>query len=239
MLKKNLILVANCLSLATVMLGLGNYVQPAMARVSKSIAIANNPKVEQLKESAAKKSDRNDFLGAIADYTAALKLDPQNIEIYELRSYLYYLKEDYKSAIADLNQAIKIKPKALNLHYRRALSRIAMGDAKGGIADLTMEFSLNKPRQIPGLYATRARAYQSLGKHPEAIADFSTELTFKDVASIANSGAVLTDRAASYVKLGNKKAAIKDLKAAMEVFKKLGLDGNQQETLEKLKALGQ
>jgi tetratricopeptide (TPR) repeat protein len=237
MLKKNLVLVASGLSLTTAMLGLGNYALPAMANAPKSVQVTLIAKVKQLQESAAKKSEQNDFAGAISDYTAALKLDPKNIELYEKRAYLYNLTNDYKNAVASLDQAIKINPNVYHLHASRAASRIAMADFKGGIADLTMEFRLHPSQDLSGLYAIRARAYQSIGEHQKAIADFTRELTFKDIVSIGNSGLVLSDRAASYLKLGNKKAAIQDLKAALAVFKEQGVDGNQQETLEKLKAL--
>ncbi|GHV78305.1 hypothetical protein AGMMS49944_00960 [Spirochaetia bacterium] len=62
---------------------------------------------------------KGDYVTAIADFTDALKLDPNNTATYINRGASYFHKEDYDRAIADCTQAIKLDPNNAKAYYFR------------------------------------------------------------------------------------------------------------------------
>jgi Flp pilus assembly protein TadD len=54
--------------------------------------------------------DKGDFDGAIAAYTEAIRLNPQNALPYSGRGRGYSRKGELDKAIADCNQAIQLDP---------------------------------------------------------------------------------------------------------------------------------
>lgn len=47
---------------------------------------------------------------AIAEYTKAIQIDPNNTDTYNNRGFAYYKLKDYQNAITDYNAAIKLNP---------------------------------------------------------------------------------------------------------------------------------
>jgi Flp pilus assembly protein TadD len=47
---------------------------------------------------------------AIEDYTAALRIDPDNTETYGIRGLAYYKKKDYPHARADWEKVLQLDP---------------------------------------------------------------------------------------------------------------------------------
>jgi tetratricopeptide (TPR) repeat protein len=67
---------------------------------------------------------KNDYDGAIADYSEAIKLDPISAEAYKNRGNAYYNRKDYDRAIADYNEVIRLDPNhALPSHAPAYLDR--------------------------------------------------------------------------------------------------------------------
>jgi len=56
------------------------------------------------------KYNLNEFAAAIADYSAAIKLDPDDAEIFYYRSLAYIELKKRAEAIADLKSTLKINP---------------------------------------------------------------------------------------------------------------------------------
>jgi tetratricopeptide (TPR) repeat protein len=54
--------------------------------------------------------DRKDYDTAIAEFTEAIRLDPQADSAYHNRAQAYAEKKQYAKAIADYNQAIRLAP---------------------------------------------------------------------------------------------------------------------------------
>ena len=57
---------------------------------------------------------------AIADFNEAIRLDPENVNLYSTRAAANYVKKDYNKAIADFTKAIRLVPKNPLLYYRKA-----------------------------------------------------------------------------------------------------------------------
>jgi len=72
---------------------------------------------------------------AIADFTTALPLDPNNPTIPFARATAYFLNEDYKNAVADLTRAIALDPNN-PIYYRwRAKAYKALDMIDEAVAD--------------------------------------------------------------------------------------------------------
>ena len=69
------------------------------------------------------KFNAGDFQSAIADYTLAIQLDPNNKEAYIRRGNSKYNLQDYTGAIADLTKAIELDPYDRSSYVNRANSK--------------------------------------------------------------------------------------------------------------------
>jgi tetratricopeptide (TPR) repeat protein len=222
MLKKHFLFLSSCLAIATIAT-ISNTIQPAVARPTAPVLMASADQVEKLIESANQKAGKDDYKGAIADLTAAIKLAPNRSDLYEFRATYRSAAQDLPGALADHDQTIKLEPKNGYYFYSRSGTRRVAGDEKGSAADLGKALEL-LPADEPSrgnLHSLRGYSYQQLGEHQKAIADY--DMAIKLTPSEFHSGEYRA-RADSYIALGNKAAAIKDLKAAIELYKKQGSD---------------
>jgi len=80
--------------------------------------------------------NKHNYDGAIADYNAALTLDPEFAAAYNGRCVARTAKGIYGFAIADCDQAIQIDPKYAYAYNNRGLAKHANGDLAGGNADI-------------------------------------------------------------------------------------------------------
>jgi tetratricopeptide (TPR) repeat protein len=113
------------------------------------------------------KRDNNDSIGAIADFTQAIKLKPDYVEAYYLRGRLLQ-STDKAGALADYNQAIKLNPKFADAYLGRISLRRAAGDLKGELAELVKYAELT---QNPITYWEIGRLRGMTGDKQGAIAN--------------------------------------------------------------------
>jgi tetratricopeptide (TPR) repeat protein len=136
----------------------------------------HNPKYHTLKtatdwfESANRKHEVEDYQGAIAAFTKAIKLKPDYADAYRGRASTKYLLADYEGSIADYTEVIKLKPDA-DAYYVRGLAKFDMKDHKGAIADYTEAITLKK--DYADAYYGRGLAFLQLGQKSNAQKDFS------------------------------------------------------------------
>jgi tetratricopeptide (TPR) repeat protein len=62
----------------------------------------------------------HDYDKALADYSEAITLKPNEVRYYLYRSYIYETKEDVKSSMADTEKALKLDPKNAEAKSRKA-----------------------------------------------------------------------------------------------------------------------
>jgi Tfp pilus assembly protein PilF len=120
---------------------------------------------------------KGDLEGAIADYTKAIELEPNNFRAYDNRGVLKQAKGDMDGAIADYSKAIELKPDLANAFYNRGNAKVTKGDLDGGIADCTKAIEL-KPDLANAFYC-RSHAKQAKGDWDGAIADFTKAIGLK------------------------------------------------------------
>ena len=123
-------------------------------------------------------------VGAIADFTAALKLKTDDAALYVARAQTYALDRQNDAAIADFDAAIKLDKTPVTL-VQRGSSLLAKGDYDRAIADYTAAIALpvkrqgwqgRRPRRLRSIQRTRQGALIA-AHYPEAAADFDKAIT--------------------------------------------------------------
>jgi len=89
---------------------------------------------EKLKKEGNAKLQQQDYQGAIAEYTKAIRLDPENAVYFSNRSAAYAYMKDYDEAIKDGNRAIQRRPDWPKGYMRVASAQDSLGDIKGAIS---------------------------------------------------------------------------------------------------------
>jgi tetratricopeptide (TPR) repeat protein len=115
------------------------------------------------------KLTKDDYDGAIADFTHALQLDPTNAATYTNRGTAKFEKGDLDGAMADFNQGIKLDPKDAEAYDNRGWVSLQHGDYYGAITDYTHAIELNLDRPSEHVYRSMARIGQ--GDFTKAIQD--------------------------------------------------------------------
>ncbi len=90
-----------------------------------------------------KMAERNKNRGAIRDYSAALKLNPDLVEIYSKRGIVKLRVMRFRSAIKDFDKMIQINPEHIFAYNNRASARGNLGDKQGLLEDLSKAIEIN------------------------------------------------------------------------------------------------
>lgn len=129
-----------------------------------------SPTATDFFERGVKKGEEEDWQGAIADFTEALRLNPNLIEAYNNRGTAYSILGENPKAIADYNEAIRLMPNEPEAYYNRGVTYREMKDYPGAIADFSQSIRLSSKDAVS--YFNRGVVYQKVGDNPKAIADF-------------------------------------------------------------------
>jgi tetratricopeptide (TPR) repeat protein len=130
---------------------------------------------------------RRDFDKAIADFAAAIRLNPRDPILYNYRGWAFYLKQEHDRAIADFNHAVRFDPEEAVYFHNRGLVWLAKKDTENAIADFT-----DAIRLAPGnamAYLSRGRAWAD-HKHDyaNALADYDRAIQFSPQFAQAYNG---------------------------------------------------
>jgi len=109
---------------------------------------------------------------AIADYTEAISLDPDDADIFNSRGNAYYGDGQFDQAIDDYDQAIDLDPS-----LPEAFSNRGNVYRKAGKFDLAIEDYGRAMDLRPGdgqIVANRGLAYEKMGDREQAVQDFKT-----------------------------------------------------------------
>ncbi|MFN6474427.1 MAG: tetratricopeptide repeat protein, partial [Nostoc sp. SerVER01] len=153
---------------------------------------------------------KSDYTQAIANYTQALKLKPDDVDAYNNRGVAYNNQGNHTQAIADYNQVLKLKPNYADAYNNRGVAYDNQGNHTQAIADYNQALKL-KP-DLAAAYNNRGNTYANQGNYTQAIADYNQALKLKpDDAEAYN------NRGVAYDNQGNHTQAIADYNQALKL----------------------
>jgi tetratricopeptide (TPR) repeat protein len=125
---------------------------------------------------------------AIADYTEAIRLDPQDAAAFHNRGLAWSNKQEHDQAIADFNEAIRLDPQLASAYGIRGTIWSKKGEHDKAIADFNEAIRLD-PR-LASAHNNRGITWSKQGEHDKAIADFNEaiELDPKNASAFHNRG---------------------------------------------------
>ena len=137
----------------------------------------------KLIELGAKKLRAGDTDGAIANFTRAIRLDPNNADAYYERGLVRSLV-DAEAAIADYTQALRIDPKNIAAYSERSGDRQRLFDYAGALQDLDQAIQLEPDAD---LYMRRSSIHLVQSDYQGAIADANLAIRLESDNSLAYS----------------------------------------------------
>ena len=114
---------------------------------------------------------KGDYARVIADATEALRLQPGQLALYNLRGSAYYDKGEYDIAISDFTDALKIGPPNGTIFHNRGNAYRGKRDYARAIADYDGSIRLTPNEAFS--YQNRGSAKQALGDLDGALADIN------------------------------------------------------------------
>ena len=150
------------------------------------------------------------FDRATADFTQALRLDPNNALIYRERGNTYLSIGDLDHAIADFTQAIQLDPSAAMVYSNRGNAHYEKGDLESAIADYTQAIRLDPNAAVA--FSNRGNAYYDKGDLDHAIADFTQAIQLAP-----NDAIVYNQRGIAYYNKKDFEQAIADFEASLRI----------------------
>ncbi|MEM9135878.1 MAG: tetratricopeptide repeat protein [Cyanobacteria bacterium P01_F01_bin.42] len=147
---------------------------------------------EALINRANKRAVRGDIDGAIADFDAAIDLNPAKATTFYNRACLHNLSGNYAQSIADCSEAIALLPEYDEAFYQRGLAQLELKNIDAAIVDLTEVLRLN-PYSIKTYYK-RASCYAAQEDVQGAVADYTQAILRvpKDANAYLQRGLFLT-----------------------------------------------
>ncbi len=180
---------------------------------------------------AVTRYDLGDKVGAIADYSHILALNPEDHAALNARGLAYYDQDDFNRAIADFSASVQCWPQQSIAYCNRGFIRAEQGQDWEAIQDYSWAIQVSP--QAPA-YFYRGVAYQKLENHAEAIADYSEAIRLA-----ADSPVAYYHRGLACQKLGYLNEAISDFEQAAQLFWRRGSKANAQKALKNLTKLQQ
>jgi tetratricopeptide (TPR) repeat protein len=111
---------------------------------------------------------------AMADFTEAIRLDPNNAAAYNERGAALHQSAEYNRALEDFNQAIRLNPNSAETYIKRGDTYYFLRDFIHAVEDYTRAIQLDPQNKYA--YMERAWAYQFQAEYDPAIEDYTGAL---------------------------------------------------------------
>lgn len=135
-----------------------------------SIAVFGQTSKEYLENGIAK-HEKQDFKGAIRDYTKAIKEDKKNGDAYFNRGTCELALKDFNAAMTDFDKTIKLDPKYVKAYYSRASVFVSQQKYIEALPDLDKTIELDPT--TPNVLTLRGQIRAQTGNKEGACADFN------------------------------------------------------------------
>lgn len=113
-----------------------------------------------------KKCHKLNYQEAIADYTEALKLNPELVEAYYQRGFAQSQLSNHREAFADYTEALQRNDRIPEIYYYRGLTRFKLANIPGALEDLNQAIAMNP--HYAAAYYHRGLVYQEIGDNKAA-----------------------------------------------------------------------
>jgi tetratricopeptide (TPR) repeat protein len=153
----------------------------------------------------------DDKTEAIAALTESINLDPNLVQAYVNRAWLYHTQDKNEDAYADLSRAIELEPDKARHYHGRALLSWVTRDFEAALADIDRAMEL-QPEQ-PEYFNQRALIYVFLARYEDALADMQTYQQLNDEELTP---AALDTRGFIYLQMGDFERAKADFDQIFE-----------------------
>ncbi len=155
-----------------------------------------------------------DYDRAIAEYSQAIGIDPDNAAVFNNRAYAYWSKGETDRVIEDYSAALRIEPDNVVALVNRAVAYNFKGDYGRGIVDLDKAIKL-RPSDARA-WNSRCWGRALAGQLQEALADCNESMRL-----LPYEANTYDSRGMIYFKLGQFDRAIADYEAALRLDPKL------------------
>jgi len=123
--------------------------------------------------------DKGEHDKAIADYSEAIRLNPNFTAAYLDRGMAWFRKGEYDKAITDFNETIRLHPIFGDTYFNRGYSWFRKGEYDRAIADYNEAIRLN-PFEDYDYFVQRGKAWRKKGNETKAEADFQKAKELKE-----------------------------------------------------------
>jgi len=156
------------------------------------------------------REQKQDFVSAAADYTAALMIEKDNIPALSRRGACLERMGKHEEAILDFSHLLEVVPaeNASLVYFNRAGSYRALKQMDEAVADYT--HALEHATDVLPVYIERAICYRLMERNEEALLDIERALAIEP-----KNPDILNLRAIEKIKLSDIEGALVDLDAAI------------------------
>jgi tetratricopeptide (TPR) repeat protein len=156
------------------------------------------------------KYNRRKYEEAIEDYSAAIRIEPNNAVYFNNRGNSKRKLGRHEEAIEDYSEAIRINPSAAEYFNNRGRSKDELGRHEEAIEDYSAAIQINPNKAT--YFNNRGNSKHDLGRYEEAIEDYSAAIRIKP-----NKASYFNHRGLSKRQLGRYEEAIEDSVAAIQI----------------------
>lgn len=147
--------------------------------------------------------------GAVACFTRALNIKPQNPDAYLQRGDAHRALNELDAALADYQAAAQLNASLAPAHTGIAMIYLSRGDQRHALDELTRSIDLQPTTDA---YYQRGQIYESQGDHRKAIAEYD-----RAIAEQRDAPFVYLARALAKQHLGDEQGAAEDRQAAAQI----------------------
>jgi tetratricopeptide (TPR) repeat protein len=140
---------------------------------------------------------------ALADFEAAIRIDPNLALAYSNRGVIYETLCRHAEALADYDAAIRLDPNDAGAYFKRGNAHHLLRQHPEALVNFDAAIRID-PNLAPA-YNNRGVTFQSLGRHPEALADFDAAIRIDPDYALA-----YYSRGCTYADLGRHAEALVD-----------------------------
>lgn len=215
-------------------LNLGNLVEPIHLAQAEPEAVVETEPVPTIPDTdrltaiqrynaGVDKLTTGDYQGAIAEFTAAIEIDPRDPDAFYNRAYSYHVLGQYEAAYADYGNAIQLNPTFADAYGNRCYAAYLLKNYEQALTDCDQaiilkdnnpDFFINRGNALDDLAVQAAannNAELAQEYHTKAIADYDAAIKLKPDHAKA-----YYNRALTYNRLENHTAAAEDYSASIE-----------------------